>query len=52
MTDDGTVGVADILQLLSAFGSVAFAAWQDVDGDGAVNVGDILEALSAFGAIC
>ena len=47
---DGTISVADILALLSAFGSADSAS--DVNDDGVVNVSDILSTLSAFGTSC
>lgn len=51
VTGDGVVGVGDILQVLSAFGSSSFTT-EDINGDGVVNVGDILAALGAFGSSC
>ena len=49
---DSTVGVDDLLLVLSAYGNDcggATAACPDVDGDGAVNVEDLLAVLSGWG---
>ena len=51
VTGDGVVGVGDVLQVLSAFGSSSFTT-EDINGDGVVNVGDILATLGAFGSSC
>ena len=48
---DGSVTVADVLDLLSDFGCLTECA-TDVDGDGAVSVSDVLTVLSAFGQPC
>ena len=51
VTGDGVVGVGDVLQVLSAFGSSSFTT-EDINGDGVVNVGDILATIGAFGSSC
>ena len=48
---DGTVGVADILGVLSEFGCEANCN-VDLDDDGQVGVSDVLEVLSQFGELC
>jgi hypothetical protein len=49
-TGDGIINVADILNLLSKFGSVDDRV--DVNKDGAVNVEDLLKVLGRFGSTC
>ena len=48
---NGSVGVEDLLLLLSEFGCTA-GCEGDVDGDGAVSVGDVLALLGVFGTPC
>ena len=48
---NGSVGVEDLLFLLSEFGCTA-GCEGDVDGDGAVSVGDVLALLGVFGTPC
>jgi len=54
--DDGVVNVADLLALLSVFGSQDSSGHnevrEDVNMDGIVDVSDILQTLSAFGSMC
>ncbi len=47
---DGCVDDADLLRVLTAFGSDAFAA--DLNADGIVDDADLLEVLFAFGTGC
>jgi hypothetical protein len=48
LNDSGTVGVEDLLLLLSDFGCVSGNCSGDVDGDGVTGVSDILVLLSSF----
>ncbi len=48
---NGSVGVEDLLLLLSQFGCTA-GCEGDVDGDGAVSVADVLALLGVFGTPC
>ena len=48
----GAVEVADLLDLLSAFGNACAGCATDLDGDGSVQVSDLLNLLSVFGATC
>ena len=48
---NGSVGVEDLLLLLSEFGCTA-GCEGDVDGDGAVSVADVLALLGVFGTPC
>ena len=48
---NGSVGVEDLLLLLSEFGCPA-GCEGDVDGDGAVSVADVLALLGVFGTPC
>ncbi len=48
---NGTVGVEDLLLLLSEFGCT-IGCEGDVDGDGAVSVADVLALLGVFGTPC
>ena len=48
----GAVEVADLLDLLSAFGNACAGCAADLDGDGSVQVSDLLNLLSVFGATC
>jgi hypothetical protein len=45
--DDGTVGAADLLALLEAWGNTSGP--EDINGDGIVNAADLLELLAAWG---
>jgi hypothetical protein len=47
LSGDGTVGPADLAQLLNSWGSPKSAA--DIDGDGAVNAQDLAAMLAAWG---
>jgi hypothetical protein len=47
LSGDGTVGPADLAQLLNAWGSPKSAA--DINGDGAVNAQDLAAMLAAWG---
>ena len=49
LNHDGTVNVADLLILLSAWGPCITACPADLDGDGAVNVADLLILLANWG---
>lgn len=51
ISDDGMIGVSDVLLLLANFGCLVDCV-EDVDGDGAVTVSDVLALLGNFGAIC
>ena len=50
VNSDGSVGVGDLLLVLSAFGGSDAAA--DINGDGEVKVRDVLLVLEAFGLPC
>jgi hypothetical protein len=50
LSGDGAVGLPDLLQVLSLFGTADPAG--DVTGDELVNLGDILLVLSEFGQAC
>lgn len=52
VTDDGAVGVNDMLTILSYFGSNTVVGNADVDSDGTVGVNDMLLFLSLFGTSC
>lgn len=52
LNDDGMVGVDDVLQLLSAYGSNCAGCSEDIDGSGTVGVDDLLQLLSAYGGDC
>jgi hypothetical protein len=47
-TGDGVVDVADILQLIGAWGPCGICA-EDLNNDGNVDVADLLDLLSAWG---
>ncbi|MCI0362772.1 MAG: hypothetical protein L0219_02755 [Phycisphaerales bacterium] len=47
LTNDGQVDVADLLDLVEAWGAAGGPA--DLNGDGIVNVADLLELISAWG---
>ena len=47
---DGTVGVDDLLRVLSAWGS--FAPDADVDNDGSIGVDDLLTVIAGWGIDC
>jgi hypothetical protein len=49
ITGDGTVGVADILALIEAWGACSNCA-ADINDDGNVNIIDLLEVVGAWGA--
>ena len=46
LTGDGVIGVNDVLQLISAWGTPD----GDVDGNGTTDVNDVLQLISLFGA--
>ena len=48
-TGDGTVNVADILQLIGAWGPCA-GCNEDINNDGSVDVADLLDLIAAWGA--
>lgn len=48
LTGDGVVNVADMLQLLGAWGACTGCS-EDLNGDGTVDVADLLQLLSAWG---
>ena len=47
---DGTIGVDDLLRVLSAWGS--FDPGADVDNDGVIGVDDLLAVIAAWGTDC
>ena len=49
---DGTIGVNDMLTILSYFGSDTVVGSADLDNDGVVGVNDMLQFLSLFGTSC
>ncbi len=49
---DGTIGVDDLLQMLSAYGVACGACPEDLDGSGVVDVDDLLQLLSVYGTDC
>ena len=49
---DLTVGVADVLMYLTAFGCAVDCGVADLNGDGAANTADLLMILSLFGTVC
>ena len=53
---DGIIGVGDLLELISRYGSVeGDEGWDDrfdIDGDGAVGVTDVLAIIEAYGLSC
>jgi glucose/arabinose dehydrogenase len=49
ITGDGTVGVADILAIIEAWGACSNCA-ADINDDGNVNIIDLLEVVGAWGA--
>src|SRR5881392_3304987 len=48
---DGTVSIADFIDLASHFNTPSGATWQmgDVNGDGAVTIADFIDLASRFG---
>lgn len=53
ITGDGVVNTADLVRLLSLFGtSVGPGTPEDLNGDGAVNTSDLVLLLGRFGATC
>lgn len=52
LTGDGSVGVSDMLTILSYFGSTTIVGNADVNNDGLVGVNDMLMFLSLFGTEC
>ncbi|MBG83199.1 MAG: hypothetical protein CMJ40_01485 [Phycisphaerae bacterium] len=48
LTGDGVIGVNDVLQLISAWGTPD----GDVDGNGTTDVNDVLQLISLFGEDC
>ena len=53
-TDDGYVGLADLAQLISNYGQIAFMrhADGDTDCDGDIDVVDLATLLSVYGTTC
>jgi hypothetical protein len=49
---DGAVGLADLAQLLSNFGTSGPSLPGDLDADGDVDLADLADLLSAFGTSC
>lgn len=51
---DGVVGLGDLSVLLSSFGVLSGATYEDGDlnGDGAVDLADLSELLSSYGTTC
>lgn len=53
---DGTIGLADLSQLLTSFGlcsgDPAYDPFADLDGDGCVNLADLSQLLTVFGLPC
>ncbi|MDA0729492.1 MAG: S8 family serine peptidase [Bacteroidetes bacterium] len=52
LNEDGQVSVADVLEVLGAFGCISGCPAADVDGDGSVAVSDLLYVLVTFGMVC
>ncbi len=49
---DGQIGVDDLLQLLSVYGSTCTGCPEDIDGNGVIGVDDLLQLLSVYGSAC
>ena len=47
--EDGTVGLADLLSILAAWGACGAVCPQDLDGDGQVGLSDLLQVLASWG---
>ncbi len=54
LDSDGAVGLSDLSALLTSYGVVGGAAFEDgdLDGDGDVDLADLSELLTYFGATC
>ncbi len=56
LTGDGVIGLADLSQLLAAFGTMVgdpfYDPVADTTGDGIVGLADLAELLAAFGTMC
>lgn len=54
LDDSGGVGIGDLAQLLSNYGTTSGAAFSDgdLDGDGDVDLADLSTLLGAYGATC
>jgi len=54
LNGDGTVGLPDLAQLLSNYGSTSGAAYDDgdLDGDGDVDLADLAALLATYGTAC
>jgi hypothetical protein len=51
---DGTIGLADLTQLLAHYGMMSGASYEDgdLDGDGAVGLADLQALLAVYGTTC
>jgi len=54
LNGDGAVSIEDLATLLSNFGTLQGATYEqgDLDGDGDVDISDLATILSVFGTIC
>jgi hypothetical protein len=54
LDDDGSVGLSDLAQLLSHYGTTSGATYADgdLDGDNDVDLSDLAELLALYGTVC
>lgn len=50
--NDGTVGITDLMQLLSALEDEGPSLVEDLNGDGKVDMADLMDLLSLLGTSC